>query len=317
MRCSATDLSLAQIPAAVTVAAVTVAAVTVAAAAMAAAAAAAMAEEGVMAPVLGWNATTEAGVAATGVAAIATLIMTGAATEEEEGTEAGLPREEDTTTGVPGAAAADPLLGREIGHVMPPQLSFACCVVCAQQQACVHALALGTCARCWFACVLRDTGMRGHQAPAAMPWCSPPRGSASSAERPSPAAAVRLMVDAVCVPLRALEKESRPLAPALGAPCHHPTVPRLRLRHVAHSAGDYGGPRGPPPPRDGDWTCSSCGANVFASKTEVGVVFCVSVAVVVGCLCGRAGCGVRPELLKDSGGRVGCGCQRRHPRVKC
>ena len=56
-----TDLSLAQISAAVTVAAVTVAVVVTAV----------MAEEGVMA--LGWITTTEADVAATGVAAITTL----------------------------------------------------------------------------------------------------------------------------------------------------------------------------------------------------------------------------------------------------
>ena len=90
------------------------------------AAAAATAEEGVMVPVVpgnggwngGWIATTEAGVAATGVAAIATLITTGAATEaedtgavmeEEEGTEVGLRREGVTTTGVTAAAAVGAL----------------------------------------------------------------------------------------------------------------------------------------------------------------------------------------------------------------
>ena len=33
--------------------------------------------------------------------------------------------------------------------------------------------------------------------------------------------------------------------------------------------GGGGGGGGGPPPRDGDWTCPSCGANVFASKMEV------------------------------------------------
>jgi hypothetical protein len=33
--------------------------------------------------------------------------------------------------------------------------------------------------------------------------------------------------------------------------------------------GFGGGGGGGPPPRDGDWTCGDCGANVFASKTEV------------------------------------------------
>eukprot|EP00277_Geminigera_cryophila_P013592 CAMPEP_0179449970 /NCGR_PEP_ID=MMETSP0799-20121207/33805_1 /TAXON_ID=46947 /ORGANISM="Geminigera cryophila, Strain CCMP2564" /LENGTH=170 /DNA_ID=CAMNT_0021243323 /DNA_START=119 /DNA_END=631 /DNA_ORIENTATION=- len=32
--------------------------------------------------------------------------------------------------------------------------------------------------------------------------------------------------------------------------------------------GGGGGGYGGPPPRDGDWTCPSCGANVFASKSE-------------------------------------------------
>jgi len=37
-----------------------------------------------------------------------------------------------------------------------------------------------------------------------------------------------------------------------------------------YGGGGYGGGGGGgPPPRDGDWTCPSCGANVFASKMEV------------------------------------------------
>lgn len=35
--------------------------------------------------------------------------------------------------------------------------------------------------------------------------------------------------------------------------------------------GGYGG--GGPAPRDGDWTCPGCGANVFASKTNVRIIF--------------------------------------------
>jgi hypothetical protein len=65
------------------------------------------------------QATTEAGVAATGELAIRAPPMTEAATEE--GTVVGLPREEVRTTGVSGAVVAGELPSeREIGIVMPP-----------------------------------------------------------------------------------------------------------------------------------------------------------------------------------------------------
>ena len=64
------------------------------------------------------QATTGAGVAATGERAIRALPKTEAATEE--GTVVDLPREEVRTTGVSGAAAEELPSEREIGIVMPP-----------------------------------------------------------------------------------------------------------------------------------------------------------------------------------------------------
>lgn len=45
---------------------------------------------------------------------------------------------------------------------------------------------------------------------------------------------------------------------------------QVTSRHVSPQSGWYGGGGGKgggPPGRDGDWRCTSCGANVFASKT--------------------------------------------------
>jgi hypothetical protein len=76
------------------------------------------------------------------------------------------------------------------------------------------------------------------------------------------------------------------------AELHRVGCPISLHRPVANSAGHDsggGGRRPDPAPRDGDWTCSACGANVFASKTEVGGVVSVSVSLSVA-FCLLLGC---------------------------